>query len=343
MKGIGTAERGLPCLPCLACLALCPQSALAALPARHGSGGARQPTCLLACLHPHPTHPSTPPPRVQALAAELWGAEQSWLLVNGTTVGIHAAVLATCGEGSTLLLARNAHLSAFNAMVLAGGRRHRHRQAALCAPPGQVASAEECRERVAWRLELSTPCLPCNGGLLPPTKAAPHAPSQRGRRPCAAAAAPTFPLNPCLVQAAGPCMCSRSWTPPALMWHTTSRRRRCEPRWRLRRRRGGGWERCWWSRPPTLGLPATLQAGGASRGSAGTLAHACCSSLQQLCMLGGQPPGCRRSARACSWGGGACRARCCCPRSASRQTLPLPRRPRLLQAWRRCATCTASR
>ena len=56
----------------------------------------------------------------QRLAAAAWGAESSWLLVNGTTGGIHAAVLATCRPGDALILPRNAHLSAFNAMVLAG-------------------------------------------------------------------------------------------------------------------------------------------------------------------------------------------------------------------------------
>jgi arginine/lysine/ornithine decarboxylase len=56
----------------------------------------------------------------QRLAAATWGADATWLLVNGTTVGIHAAVMATCGPGDALILPRNAHLSAFNAMVLAG-------------------------------------------------------------------------------------------------------------------------------------------------------------------------------------------------------------------------------
>lgn len=56
----------------------------------------------------------------QRAAAATWGADASFLLVNGTTGGIHAAVMATCGPGDALVLARNAHLSAFNACVLAG-------------------------------------------------------------------------------------------------------------------------------------------------------------------------------------------------------------------------------
>lgn len=64
--------------------------------------------------------PSGPIAAAQRAAAATWGADASWFLVNGTTAGIHAAVLATCGPGQALLVARNAHLSAFNAMVLAG-------------------------------------------------------------------------------------------------------------------------------------------------------------------------------------------------------------------------------
>lgn len=64
--------------------------------------------------------PTGPIREAQQLAAQLWGAASTWFLVNGTTVGVHAAVMATCGPRDTLLLPRNAHLSAFNAMVLAG-------------------------------------------------------------------------------------------------------------------------------------------------------------------------------------------------------------------------------
>lgn len=64
--------------------------------------------------------PSGPIQAAQQAAAAVWGAEASWFLVNGTTCGIHAAVMATCGPGDALILPRNAHLSAFNACVLAG-------------------------------------------------------------------------------------------------------------------------------------------------------------------------------------------------------------------------------
>jgi arginine decarboxylase len=57
----------------------------------------------------------------QKLAAQAWGADQTYFLVNGSTVGVLAAVLATCsGPQDALIIARNAHMSAFNAAALAG-------------------------------------------------------------------------------------------------------------------------------------------------------------------------------------------------------------------------------
>ncbi|KAK9833408.1 hypothetical protein WJX81_002549 [Elliptochloris bilobata] len=56
----------------------------------------------------------------QAAAAAAFGADETFLLVNGTTAGVHAAVLATCRPGDDIILARNCHLSAFSACVLAG-------------------------------------------------------------------------------------------------------------------------------------------------------------------------------------------------------------------------------
>ena len=56
----------------------------------------------------------------QKMTAKIFGADQSFYLVNGTTVGIHAAVLATCPPGSSCLLMRNCHQSAYNIVLLSG-------------------------------------------------------------------------------------------------------------------------------------------------------------------------------------------------------------------------------
>ena len=60
--------------------------------------------------------------QAQRLAADAFGADHTWFVVNGSTAGIQAAVLAACGPGDTLVAARNCHLSAIAAMVLAGAR-----------------------------------------------------------------------------------------------------------------------------------------------------------------------------------------------------------------------------
>ncbi|XP_078165292.1 uncharacterized protein LOC144560001 [Carex rostrata] len=56
----------------------------------------------------------------QNLASQLFGASNTWFLVNGSTCGVHAAIMATCNPGDTLILPRNSHLSATSGMVLTG-------------------------------------------------------------------------------------------------------------------------------------------------------------------------------------------------------------------------------
>jgi len=56
----------------------------------------------------------------QALAAQAFGADHTWFVVNGCSSAIHAAVMACAGPGDTLLVARNCHLSVFSAMVMSG-------------------------------------------------------------------------------------------------------------------------------------------------------------------------------------------------------------------------------
>lgn len=64
--------------------------------------------------------PNGPISDAQSLAADLFGASDTWFLVGGSTCGIQAAVMATCSPGDTLILPRNSHLSAISAMVLCG-------------------------------------------------------------------------------------------------------------------------------------------------------------------------------------------------------------------------------
>ncbi len=56
----------------------------------------------------------------QALAAEVFGAQQTWFSVNGSTAGVIAAILATCGDGDKIILPRNIHSSAIAGIIHAG-------------------------------------------------------------------------------------------------------------------------------------------------------------------------------------------------------------------------------
>ena len=57
----------------------------------------------------------------QKLSA-LYGSDQSFFLVNGSTVGNLAMIYATCGVGDTVIVQRNAHKSIFHAIELTGAR-----------------------------------------------------------------------------------------------------------------------------------------------------------------------------------------------------------------------------
>ncbi len=56
----------------------------------------------------------------QQLAAAAFGAEHTWFLVNGSTCGVEAAILATCTTGDKIILPRNVHSSAIAGLILSG-------------------------------------------------------------------------------------------------------------------------------------------------------------------------------------------------------------------------------
>lgn len=56
--------------------------------------------------------------QVMTRYAKLYDVEQSYLLVNGSSGGLIAAILAAVGRGGKLIMARNCHKSIFNALVL---------------------------------------------------------------------------------------------------------------------------------------------------------------------------------------------------------------------------------
>ena len=58
--------------------------------------------------------------KAQQLAAAAFGADRTWFLVNGSTCGVIAAIVATCGMGEKIILPRNSHQSAIAGLVLSG-------------------------------------------------------------------------------------------------------------------------------------------------------------------------------------------------------------------------------
>lgn len=58
----------------------------------------------------------------QELAAELYGADAAYFIINGTTGANHAMLMAALKPGDTVLLPRNAHRSLVGALVLTGAR-----------------------------------------------------------------------------------------------------------------------------------------------------------------------------------------------------------------------------
>jgi arginine decarboxylase len=58
--------------------------------------------------------------RAQELAADLFGAKQSFFLVNGSTLSVQCAVTAVAGPGEKLLVGRNAHKSVMSGLIVGG-------------------------------------------------------------------------------------------------------------------------------------------------------------------------------------------------------------------------------
>jgi len=56
------------------------------------------------------------------LAAETWSADDAWYVVNGSSSGNHALLLALVNPGDTVIVARDAHMSVLTGLILVGAR-----------------------------------------------------------------------------------------------------------------------------------------------------------------------------------------------------------------------------
>jgi lysine decarboxylase len=65
-------------------------------------------------------HPVSVIRDAQALAAECFGADNAFFMVNGTTSAVQTMIWTACGRGDKIILPRNVHRSAINALVVNG-------------------------------------------------------------------------------------------------------------------------------------------------------------------------------------------------------------------------------
>ena len=65
-------------------------------------------------------HPVSVIKDAQQVAAEAFGAAASFFIVNGTTGSVQAMIMSVCKEGEKLIMPRNVHRSAINALVVNG-------------------------------------------------------------------------------------------------------------------------------------------------------------------------------------------------------------------------------
>ena len=66
------------------------------------------------------THPTTVIREAEESAAEAVGAGYACFMVAGTTSCVQTMILATCQKGDKIILPRNVHRSAINALILCG-------------------------------------------------------------------------------------------------------------------------------------------------------------------------------------------------------------------------------
>ncbi len=65
-------------------------------------------------------HPTSVIKEAQELAAEAFGAQEVFFIVNGTTAAVQAMIMSVCKAGDKIIMPRNVHRSAINALVVCG-------------------------------------------------------------------------------------------------------------------------------------------------------------------------------------------------------------------------------
>lgn len=65
-------------------------------------------------------HPVSVIREAEMLAADAFGAGQCFFMVNGTTSSVQSMILSVCKEGDKIIIPRNVHRSAINALIISG-------------------------------------------------------------------------------------------------------------------------------------------------------------------------------------------------------------------------------
>lgn len=68
----------------------------------------------------NPGEPSGVIMEAQRLAAQAFGAAHAFFMVGGTTSSVQAMIMSVCSQGDKIILPRNVHVSALNAVILSG-------------------------------------------------------------------------------------------------------------------------------------------------------------------------------------------------------------------------------
>lgn len=65
-------------------------------------------------------HPVSVIKEAEELAADAFGAHHAFLMVNGTTSAVQAMIMSVCKRGDKIIMPRNVHKSAINALIISG-------------------------------------------------------------------------------------------------------------------------------------------------------------------------------------------------------------------------------
>lgn len=65
-------------------------------------------------------HPTSVIKDAEGLAAEAFGADKAFFMVNGTTSAVQAMIMSVCKDGDKIIMPRNVHRSAINSLIVTG-------------------------------------------------------------------------------------------------------------------------------------------------------------------------------------------------------------------------------